>query len=329
MEAADHQIGRCDDGVLIELAALVDPTMVAVSVAAVLEIQQRAGFDSEDDLVLWLGNKRMLLVLDNCEHVVEACARLISQIVRRCPRVHVLATSREVLGVDGETVFQVDPLNVPGVSVESPLQSEAVRLFLDRAPAAAPGFRLTDSNATAVTQICDRLDGLPLALELTAARLRSMSVEDVARRLDQRFTLLTSGNRTSMPRHRTLRALVDSSYDLLDDRERELFEQLSVFSGGWTRDAVESICAASEGLTLDRLGQLVDKSLVQAKSQSGDNLRYVMLATLREYAADCLRVRGGLPASTQPCLGRPPSVRAVLCGCTDAVVGTGVVERAH
>jgi non-specific serine/threonine protein kinase len=238
------------------------------------------------------------MLLDNCEHLVEARARLTHQVVRRSPDVRVLATSREVLGVDGEIVLQVDPLNVPDgarASPQSARQSEAVRLFVDRAAAAVPGFDLTDQNAEAVALICERLDGLPLALELTAARLRSMSIAEVAKRLDQRFNLLTSGNRASMRRHRTLRALVDWSYDLLDDRERALFEQLSVFSGGWTLDAVESICAVGEASELDRLGQLIDKSLVRAAPRPDGSLRYGMLETLREYAADRLRVRSHAP----------------------------------
>jgi non-specific serine/threonine protein kinase len=295
LEAADYQIGRWDDGVwLVELAALGDPEMVAPSIAAMLDIHPPPGVDPGDDLVESLRRKRMLLVLDNCEHVLGDCARLINRIVRTCAEVRVLATSREVLGVVGEVVVQVNPLTAPDgflLSSNSALESEAVKLFVDRSAAASPGFSLTDQNAPVVSQICVRLDGLPLALELTAARLRSMSVEDVAKRLDQRFNLLTGGSRTLMPRHRTLRALVDWSYDLLDDHERLLFEDLSVFSGSWTLDAVESICAVAHGSTLDLLGQLIDKSLVRARPQTDGSLRYGMLETLREYALDRLRVR--------------------------------------
>jgi non-specific serine/threonine protein kinase len=292
--ADDLVLGLRDGAWLAEFAAVTEPGMVPASVAAVLGIRQRSGADVAGDVVEWLRNKQLLLVLDNCEHLVEACAQLTMQIARTCPDVRVLATSREILGVAGEIVHQVDPLTLPAgaqVTAEAVLQSEAIQLFVERAAACAPGFTLTDRNAPRVALVCERLDGLPLALELTAARLRAFSLEDLARRLDQRFTLLTSGNRTALPRHRTLRALVDWSYDLLDDNERALFEQLSVFSGSWTLDAVEAVCTVADGSTLECLGQLADKSLVHVEPQSGGGARYAMLETLHEYAAERLRAR--------------------------------------
>jgi non-specific serine/threonine protein kinase len=295
LEVADDLMPRLRDSAwLVELAAVTESAMVPASVAAVLGMQQRSGRDVAGDVLEWLQNKQLLLVLDNCEHLVEACARLAAQIARTCPDVRILATSREVLGVTGEIVHQVNPLAVHAgalVTAQSALDSEAIQLFVDRAVASAPGFILTDRNASHVALVCERLDGLPLALELTAARLRAFSLEDLARRLDQRFTLLTSGNRTALPRHRTLRALVDWSYDLLEDNERSLFEQLSVFSGSWTLDAVEAVCAVADGSTLECLGQLVDKSLVHVEQRPDASARYVMLETLHEYAAERLRVR--------------------------------------
>jgi non-specific serine/threonine protein kinase len=295
LELANDLLARLRDGAwLVELAAVTEPAMVPASVAAALGMQQRSGRDVAGDVLAWLRNKQLLLVLDNCEHLVEACAQLAVQIARTCPDVRVLATSREVLGVTGEVVHQVEPLTMNAgslVTAQSALESEAIQLFVARAAAAAPGFTLTDRNAPDVALLCVRLDGLPLALELTAARLRAFSLEDLARRLDQRFMLLTSGNRTALPRHRTLQALVDWSYDLLDDSERSLFEQLSIFSGGCTLDAIESVCAVADCSTLECLGKLADKSLVHLDRQPDGSARYAMLETLHDYAAERLRVR--------------------------------------
>jgi predicted ATPase/DNA-binding NarL/FixJ family response regulator len=280
------------DGVwLVGLAPLNDGDLVPQSIADVLGVQQRAGVDVATSLATWLGPKRMLLVLDNCEHVVEACAHLSSELIRTCPRLRLLATSREILGIDGETITHLDPLTVPDgpVSLAAAIESDAVRLFLDRALAASPGFRLTDQNASAAIKICQRLEGLPLAVELAAARLRTLSLEDLANRLDRRFDVLTGVRRDALPRHRSLRALVDWSYDLLNDAERVLFQQLSVFAGGWTLDAAEEICDTGDGTTLDLLSQLIDKSLVQREPQTDGVVRYRMLETLRQYAAEKLK----------------------------------------
>jgi predicted ATPase len=229
---------------------------------------------------------------------VEACASLVSHLLHNCPNLRVLTTSRDVLAIGGETIWRVDPLAVPPSAAtyptEAALQSESVTLFVERAAAAVPGFRLTDRNAASVIQICQRLDGLPLALELAAARLRILSVEDLANRLDRRFDLLTFGSRDALPRHRTLRSIVDWSYDLLTHEERLFFQRLSVFSGGWTLDAAEAICGFAVGPTLDMLGRLVDKSLVLCRPEPDGSLRYGMLETLREYAAErlCQSIEG-------------------------------------
>ena len=282
------------DGVwLVELAPLSEgggSNLVPQTVAAVLGVQQHSGVDAATSLAAWLRSRRMLLVLDNCEHLVEACAQFASQLVHTAPQLRVLATSREVLGIAGETLWRVSPLEVQ--SADNSFESEAIKLFCDRARAVAPGFELTDQNTLAVLSVCQQLDGMPLALELAAARLRTLSVEELAAGLDQRFELLTGGSRDSLPRHRTLRALVDWSYDLLNEAERTLFQNLSVFSGGWTLDAARAISETTPGATLDLLGQLVDKSLVQTEPQSDGTLRYRMLETLRQYAAEQLQKTG-------------------------------------
>ena len=292
LELAADQIEAWRNGVwLVELSSVTAAPLVPHAVGAALGIAQEPGHDVSDDLIDWLRDRQLLLVLDNCEHVLEACGSLVAQVLRRCPDVHVLATSREVLAIDGEVLYRVDPLSVPGigvVSADTACESESVRLFVERASAAAPGFNVTDQNAAALVNVCRRLDGLPLALELTAARLRVLSVHDIAQRLDQRFDLLTGGHRDGLARHRTLRTLIDWSYDLLDATERELFEQLSVFTGGWTLDAAEAVCSTTD-TTLDVLARLVDKSLVRTEPQLDGSLRFEMLETLREYAAERLR----------------------------------------
>jgi predicted ATPase/DNA-binding XRE family transcriptional regulator len=325
LEVAAEQIGAWRDGVwLVELSFVSADPLVPHAMGAVLGIPQQPGRDVSDHLVDWLRDKHLLLVIDNCEHVLETCGSLVAELLRRCPDVRVLATSREVLAIDGETLHRVDPLAVPGIAVvsaDTARESDAVQLFVERASAAAQGFNVTDQNAAAVVEVCRRLDGLPLALELTAARLRVLSVHDVARRLDQRFELLTGGHRDGLARHRTLRALVDWSYDLLDEPERELFEQLSVFTGGWTLDAAEAVCSTSAG-TLDALSRLVDKSLIRTEPQPDGSLRYEMLETLREYATERLRSSDRSNETAQ-------AACAVLCGCPVAVVRSRLVGRAH
>ncbi len=243
-------------------------------------------------LIDYLREKHLLLIVDNCEHLVDACAQLIEQLLQSCPDLKIIASSREALGISGETVYRVPSLSLPGTDEPTRAaiaECESVQLFVERASAANPKFGLTDQNANAIAQICRRLDGIPLALELAAARLTVFSPEQVASRLDDRFRLLTGGSRTALPRQQTLRALIDWSYDLLPDPERKLFRKFSVFAGGCTFEAAESICSEMDVLNL--LTQLVNKSLVAVEDEKGGS-RYRLLETVRQYARDKLLESG-------------------------------------
>jgi non-specific serine/threonine protein kinase len=245
-----------------------------------------------------LRGKRILLILDNCEHLVQVSAQLTDALLHACPDVHILATSREMLGVSGERALFVPSLSMPdsnqSLSVELLSQYEAVRLFAERAVTVMPDFGLTPENVTAVAQICQRLDGIPLALELAAARLRMLPVEQIAARLNDSFRLLTGGSRTVLPRHQTLQALIDWSYELLTHTEQVVFRRLAVFSGGWTLEAAEAVCIG-QGIKTDEvfdlLAHLLDKSLVLAEEHS-KTARYRMLETIRQYALAKLAASG-------------------------------------
>jgi predicted ATPase/class 3 adenylate cyclase len=289
------------DGVwLVEFAALSDPILVPQTVAAVLGIRESSGRPIMTLLTDYLRSKELLLILDNCEHLLSTCAHLVSTLLQSCPHLCILATSREALNIPGELSFRVPSLSIPDTQHLPPLpvltQYEAMRLFIERAEIIQPGFALTDTNAPAVAQICQRLDGIPLAIELAVARVKVMPVEQVTARLDNRFRLLTGGSRTALPRHQTLRALIDWSYDLLSEAERTLFRRLSVFAGGWTLEAGEAVCAG-EGLEsdeiLDLLTQLVNKSLVISDHESDTEARYHLLETIRQYARERLLEAGG------------------------------------
>jgi predicted ATPase/class 3 adenylate cyclase len=304
LQAAAEVLDDYPDGVwFVELAPLSDPRSVPQAVASVLGVKEEAGGAVLDALLRFLRDKTLLLVLDNCEHVVQACAELARQVLQSAPRVKLLASSRDALQTAGETVIHVPPLAAPDagatISPATLAQIDAVRLFIDRASAAQPSFRVTDKNAAAVAAICRRLDGIPLALELAAARTRALSVEAIAARLDDRFKLLVSGDRTVLPRQRTLRALIDWSYDLLSAPERRLFARLSVFAGGWSLEAAEAVGADGEddaSAVLDLLVQLVEKSLVLADIEGG---RYRMLDTVRQYAHERLAECGDAPAASE------------------------------
>ena len=239
-----------------------------------------------------------MIVLDNCEHVIDACANFAELVERSCSHVHLLATSREPLRIDGECVYQVRPLSLApedAVAADDMQGSDAVALFVDRARSHDPSFAIDDSVAGLVASICRRLDGIPFAIELAAARLTSMSLVHLSERLDQRFSLLTSGSRNALPRQRTLQATVDWSFDLLNPDEQAVLCRLSVFRGGFELEAVEAVCAAGmlEAFEVDDLlGSLVNKSLVVAERSSGA-LRYQLLETIRQYAAYQLETRGG------------------------------------
>ena len=305
------------DGVwLAELAALVDPALVPRAVAQAVGVREEPGRPLLATLPDALRAKRLLLVLDNCEHLLDACARLADVLLRACPRFTILATSREALGIAGETAWRVPSLALPDAAqpplAEALTQSAAVRLFIERAAAVQPAFALTDHNAPAVAQLCARLDGIPLALELAAARVRVLPPEQLLSRLDDRFRLLTGGSRTALARHQTLRAAVDWSYDLLTEPERTLFARLSIFAGGFTLEAAEAVGAGPggpggpEGLggagigapeVLDLLIHLVNSSLVEAEAQPGGTARYRLLETLRQYARQRLDAGGAAPAA--------------------------------
>ena len=294
----------------VEFASLTDPSLVPQAVAASLGIREQPGRAVLSQLFDYLSTKKLLLGLDNCEHLTGACAQLADALLHRCPELRLIATSREALGIAGEESYPVPPLRVPGLSnslnPSDLLEYESIRLFIERARAVQPHFELNGANASAVTQICHRLDGIPLAIELAAARVKLFTPEQVAARLDDRFRLLTGGSRTALPRQQTLQALIEWSYDLLSAAESALFRYLSVFAGGWTFDAAETVCGLASPQArpapsdvgkesnldvLDALGQLVNKSLVVA-DQQGDEMRFRFLETIRQYAYGKLQGSG-------------------------------------
>jgi non-specific serine/threonine protein kinase len=298
------------DGVwLVDLAALADPALEPPAAAAAFGVREHPARPVAATLAGALRPRRLLLVLDNCEHLLDACAALADALLRACPDLTLLATSREALGTAGETVWRVPSLAVPErldarrpPPAEALGRYEAVRLFRDRAVAVLPAFRVTDANAPAVAQVCARLDGIPLALELAAAQVRVLPVEQLLGRLEDRFRLLTGGSRTALERHRTLRAAVDWSYALLAARGRRLFARLSVFAGGFTLEAAEQVGQGAGAGAPDVLGvltRLVDASLVVAEAQPDGTARYRLLETLRQYAGQRLAARAAEAAAVR------------------------------
>jgi predicted ATPase/DNA-binding CsgD family transcriptional regulator len=295
LAVAAELVGGLEDGVwLVELAPLADPSLVPQAVASTLDVREQPGRLLTETLSDYLRSKKMLLVLDNCEHLIEACATLVEALLRSCPELCVLATSREALGITGEVAWPVPSLSLPDVrrlpDIESLPQYESARLFVERAVAVKPAFALTEQNAASVAQICYRLDGIPLALELAAARTKVLSVEQIADRLDDCFGLLADGGRTAMPRQRTLHATMDWSHELLSEEERALFRRLSVFAGGFTLEAAEAVCAGEDlerAEVLGTLSRLVDKSLVAVWERDGET-RYRLLETVRQYGREKL-----------------------------------------
>ena len=299
LQAGAELIGRIPDGVwLAELAPLTDGGQIPGAVAAAMGMQDASGPAIGDTVIEALTGQESLILLDNCEHLIDAAAKFCDQVIRHCPKVRFLVTSREPLGIDGERVYRVPSLTLPGSdaeSVEDLAGSDAVQLFAERARAHQADFVIDARSAPDAVTICRRLDGIPLALELAAARLSSMSLAQVAARLDQRFRLLTGGSRNAMPRQQTLQATVDWSFGLLTAQERETVTRLSVFAGGFDLEAAEAICASAEVDALDvldLLGSLVDKSLVVA-DHSHQTVRYRLLETIRQYSAqELLRAAG-------------------------------------
>ncbi len=287
------------DGVwFVELAPLTDARLVPQAVTTVLGIKEQPGVSLTDTLLRETRDKELLLVLDNCEHLVEASALLCQALLSACAKVRILVTSREALRLPGEATYRVPSLATPDpkalTRIAALTQYAAVQLFIDRALAVQSAFRVDNQNAPAVASICHHLDGIPLAIELAAARVRSLSVEEVNERLDQRFHLLTGGSRTALPRQQTLRSAIDWSYDLLRETEQALLCRLSAFAGGWTLNAGEQVCSG-EGVdnaeVLDLLTSLADKSLVVAEERNGAT-RYRLLETVRQYAQDRIRESG-------------------------------------
>lgn len=310
------------DGVfLVDLASISDPDLVAYACSQALEVLELPGMILLEGLVRYLAQKHLLLILDNCEHLLDACVRLSDRLLKACPRLHILATSREILSVTEERPYRMPSLAVPEMrpALAAPLavaelaQVEAVELFVARSAQATPGFSLTDANAALIAQLTRRLDGIPLAIELAAARVRLLSVEQIAARLDNAFHLLTGGSRAALPRQQTLKATMDWSYAMLSPKERLLFQRLSVFAGGWPLEAAEAVCADDAEAPLcdwerlvapeimDLLAELVDKSLVTVEGDEGDpgtGRRYRLLEMMRQYARDQL-VESGCGAAVR------------------------------
>jgi predicted ATPase/class 3 adenylate cyclase len=298
LQAAAELLDGSGDGVwLTELAAVTDQDAVASAICQALRIAAQPGRPALDTVVDALGPLDVLVVLDNCEHLIGGCAKTADAILTRCPRVHLLATSREPLGIGGETIYRVPPLSLPGPGEADPAAAgscDAVALFLERARAQGAAVPLDEQTAPLLVSICRRLDGLPLAIELAAARLRSMSLRSLHDRLDQRFRLLTGGSRTSLQRQQTLRATVEWSYSLLNGAEQRLLDRLSVFAESFDLDAAEAVCGFGDIEVFDvagLLGSLVDKSLVAAEA-AGPALRYRLLETIRQFAAERLAETG-------------------------------------
>jgi predicted ATPase/DNA-binding SARP family transcriptional activator len=291
IQVANEIQGKFSDGVWwIELGVLVDAQLVQQAVAKVLRVRETSDQTLSETLANTLHTKEILLVFDNCEHLLEACAQLAEHLLKVCPSLKILATSREVLGVAGERVFQVPTLSSPDpelVRLSDFLTYDAVRLFIERATTLKPDFALTSQNAQAIGRLLYGLDGIPLAIELAAARVQALKVEQITARLDDRFRLLAGGSRTALPRHQTLLATLDWSYDLLSGNEQTMLQRLSVFTGGWSVAAAELVCeggAIQPDDGLDILSQLTSKSLVLAERKPGEEARYRMLETIREYA---------------------------------------------
>ncbi|TMP94254.1 MAG: adenylate/guanylate cyclase domain-containing protein [Verrucomicrobia bacterium] len=273
------------DGVrFVDLAPLSDPSLVLDGIATAVEVKLKQGDAKDDALVRRLEGTKTLIILDNCEHLVRACAEAVSVLLRTGEHVRVLATSREPLGLPGESTWRVPSLSLPDgtESVEEASACEAIQLFVDRAAAAREGFALSAGNAQTIVDICCTLEGVPLAIELGAARMKALSPREIRDRLSDRFRLLTGGR----GRHQTLRSAIDWSYDLLSEQERGLFRRLSVFAGSFELAAVEAIWPESD--PLDRIEQLVDKSLVTVEQLDDDKLRYRLLETLRQYGVERL-----------------------------------------
>ena len=302
LQAGAEMIDDFANGVwFVELASLSDPSFVTGEIASVFKLKSAGVKDIFEVIKDYLREKELLLILDNCEHLIKECAQISDQLLRTCSKLKILASSREPLNIPGEVVYSVPSLSLPDTKVkhsaETLSQFESVRLFIDRAISVKPDFKVTNSNAPALAQLCLSLDGIPLAIELAAARIKVLSVETILERLKDRFSLLTSGRRTLLPRQQTLRALIDWSYDLLSENEKLLMQRLSVFTGGWTLEAAEAVCSddrLDEFEILDLLSNLINKSLVKLYEAEYES-RYNMLETISKYGEEKLIATGEKP----------------------------------
>jgi len=294
--ASELQPKFSDGAWLVELAPLVDPGNIPQKVASVFGLLQKQQLSWTEILINHIQDRQILLVLDNCEHLIDECAHLCETILHQCSQVTILASSREALGINGESPFRVPSLSTPDVHrlhpIEELSQFEAVQLFLERVRISLPTFKLTEKNKGSVAEVCHRLDGIPLAIELAAARVALLRVEQVAARLDDCFRLLTGGSRIALPRQQTLKLSMDWSYNLLSQVEKTIFRQLSTFTGGCTLEAAQAVCTDCDGDTLDLLSRLVSCSLVMADREPGHDTRYQMLEIVRQYGRDKLLEAG-------------------------------------
>jgi predicted ATPase/DNA-binding SARP family transcriptional activator len=311
IQTAHDSIKKFKEGVVwVGLVGLSDENLIPQEIAQALSMREISQEPLIETLMTHLKSRDFLLVLDNCEHLIRACAQYVEQLLTACPKMKILTTSIEALGIFNETVWQVPSLPLP--EMQAPLSLKelqefaSIELFRERAGNAKSGFVLDEKNAASVAQICRRLDGIPLAIELAAARIKLLSVDEIAARLDDRFSLLTAGSRTAVPRHQTLRATIDWIHDLLTEPERSLFRRLSVFAGGFTLEAAEAVCrqGMQRNEILDLLGRLVDKSLVNVETDPEINeTRYRLLETIRQYALEKLIGTGEAPAIRDQHLG--------------------------
>jgi predicted ATPase/class 3 adenylate cyclase len=303
LQVAAEVLDRFPHGVwLIELATISDPALVTEAIANAVDIREEAGRPPLETIADALHARRLMLILDNCEHLIGPCAQVAAALLRRCPELVILASSREPLSIAGETIWLVPPLAVPefrreerGAEFDNLLELEAVQLFVERAASVRPEFALTPDNVRIVAQICSRVDGIPLAIELAAARVKVLSLQQILTRLDDRFRLLSAGSRSAQPRQQTLSSLIDWSYDLLTDAERALFRRLAVFVAGRTVEMAEEVCSGDgveSAETFDLLYALVDKSLVTIEPAPDGETRYTMLESLWDYADEKLTQNG-------------------------------------
>ncbi len=298
LQVAGDLLDQFPDGVwFIELAPLSNPDLIPQTILSALDVSEQKGRPPLEVLQEYLAHKNLLIVLDNCEHLIEASAKTANAILNAAPNVKILASSREALGVHGELSWSVPSLSLPDPkeshAPEQLTQYEAVRLFMDRAALVVSHFAMNKENAPAIAQICFRLDGIPLAIELAAARTKMMSAEQITAHLDDRFRLLTGGARTALPRQQTLRSMIDWSYSLLSESEKLLLRRLAVFAGGWTLEAAEAVCASAQAKSqikpaeiLDILAILVNKSLVMVEREPNQEARYHLLETVRLYVRE-------------------------------------------